>query len=333
MMPLLAAQPGRIGARQQFHRPLIPRAGAHRAVQPWHRLGVVVEHVRPGLEDRVQRIPVPTQVGNEDLDPGAGDALAQSADRGREMRGAAVGQVVARHGGDDHETQPHAGGGIGQPARLVGIGRGEWLRALDVAEAAPPRAPAAADHEGGRAPGPAAADVGTGRLLAHGGEGLIAHEGLQADVSPREGVLRRHPSGQAATVQELQKVAGRHVHRVERRNRTVADQVPTEDDVGDEARGVRGANPLAQPRVVVRVHPECALAAHRIQANGPPGRRARPTNRCRTPGRGRGDPGEATSRQQAAEGGEDERPAARPLPSGPHHRRKVPGRRDRRRGR
>ena len=42
--------------------------GAHPAIEPRHGLDVVVEHLGPGAHHRVERVPVPLEVGDQDLD-------------------------------------------------------------------------------------------------------------------------------------------------------------------------------------------------------------------------------------------------------------------------
>ena len=99
------------------------------------------------------------EVGDEDLDAGAGVELVHLADRlGVEPR-AAVGQVVAGDAGDGGVAQAHLLHRLGDPARLVAV---EVLGAagVDLAEVAAAGALLATDEEGRLAVLPALEDVG-----------------------------------------------------------------------------------------------------------------------------------------------------------------------------
>ncbi len=80
--------------------------------------------------------------------------------------GAAIGKVVARHGGDDRESQTKFGAGVGYASGLTQVVIG-GLALLDVAEAAAAGADIAQDNEGGGPGGIALADIGAGGLLAN----------------------------------------------------------------------------------------------------------------------------------------------------------------------
>ena len=109
---------------------------------------------------------------------GLGHVVVTSVDRrddGREMRGAAVRQVVAIHRRDDYVPQPELGHRVGHPRGLARVQRRRHA-GRDVAEGARPSTRLAHDHHGGVALRPALADVGAGRLLAHGREIEAAHQ-------------------------------------------------------------------------------------------------------------------------------------------------------------
>ena len=74
-----------------------------------------------GGEHGAKRRLVTAQVGDEHLDGRAGQRRAHGRDGGRELRGAAVRQVVARHARDDHVPQTQAPCGDRQARRLAGV--------------------------------------------------------------------------------------------------------------------------------------------------------------------------------------------------------------------
>jgi hypothetical protein len=117
-------------------------------------------------------------------------------DRRRERGGAPVGQVVARHGGDDGEAEPHPLDRLGDPLGLGGVER-LGVAGVDEAEPAGPGAALAVDHERGRAIGPALEDVGAAGLFADGDQAQVAHGVLQAQVARRRAEPRLQPVGLA----------------------------------------------------------------------------------------------------------------------------------------
>ena len=152
---------------QEIERPLVVGAGAGLAIQPRHRLEVVVEHVRRILRETLQRGVHPAaEVGDEDLDAGIRARFAHRSHTGREMARAAVAQVIPIDRGDHHVTQAEDPDRLRQVSRLVGV-EGFRPAVRDIAERAPPRAQIAHDHERGGAVGEALREVRAGRLLAH----------------------------------------------------------------------------------------------------------------------------------------------------------------------
>ena len=130
---------------------------------------------------------VAVEVGDEQLDPAAGQQRVDLADRLGVEPGAAVGQVVAGDAGDGRVAQAHRGHRLGDPARLVGVELGR-LAGVDLAEVAAPGALVAADEEGRLAVLPALVDVGAAGLLAH------RVQALALDQAAQLGVLRAHAS-------------------------------------------------------------------------------------------------------------------------------------------
>ncbi len=69
-----------------------------------------------GGEHRIDGRPVAEKVGREHFDGGSGP-LADGQDAAAEVVGAAIGQVVAGHGGDDDVFQPQPKRGLGDAVR------------------------------------------------------------------------------------------------------------------------------------------------------------------------------------------------------------------------
>ena len=162
------------------------------------------------------------------------------------------------------KRRPIAAAASATRARLVGVGRAERPRGGDVAEAAPARAAAAGDHEGGRAPRPALADVRAGRLLADRHEIGRAHQGLGADEAARERVLGGDPARQAAAPRRAGPARRRDVDQLE--GARAARRRRAGRRSGRRARGPAArASAIALERVGHSghvLHPESALAGH-----------------------------------------------------------------------
>src|SRR5690606_3292955 len=161
--------------------------GPSLAIEPRHRLEVVVHHVgRRRLEDVQRAFQAAPEVRDEYLDAGCRGELADPSYALDEMRGTAVAQVVAVHAGDDDVAQPQGGDRPGEVERLVRIERVGPAMA-DVAERATAGALVAHDHERGGALAEALADVRAGRLLADGVQPVLAQDPLdlvEAAVHP-----------------------------------------------------------------------------------------------------------------------------------------------------
>src|SRR4051812_24736950 len=99
-------------------------------------------------------------------------------DRFGELGGAAVGEIVARHRGDDDVAQSHSLRGVGDAARLVGRRRCVWTSRGHVAEAARARADIAEDHERGGLAREAFRAIGTRQRFADGVEIARAQQRL-----------------------------------------------------------------------------------------------------------------------------------------------------------
>ena len=162
-------------------RPFVARARTHLAVQARNRLGVVIENVGRGFQDRLHGRPVALKIGRQDLHAAAGDAAADGAYGEREQFGAAVFAVVAVHAGDHGEAQSHGRRGFGHAVRLVVIHR-QGRAFFHRAEAAAARAHIPQNHESGRAMVPALAHIGTSRAFANRVQAQAADEALQLAI-------------------------------------------------------------------------------------------------------------------------------------------------------
>jgi len=89
----------------------------------------VVQHVRPRPEHGAERVRVAHEVGNEHLHARRRHSLPDPADRRGEVRGPAVGKLVAVDGGDHDVAEPEPARGVRDAGRLRGsTGSGRPLR-------------------------------------------------------------------------------------------------------------------------------------------------------------------------------------------------------------
>ena len=125
------------------------------------------------------------EIGRQHFDRRLRAARADRADHGGEMRGAAVGKIVAIDRGDDHMGQPELGHRLGDVLRLCGIERARQP-GLDVAEGAGAGAGVAHDHEGGVLLLPALADIRAAGLLADGVQAVGPHDLAGRGIAGRD---------------------------------------------------------------------------------------------------------------------------------------------------
>ena len=197
------------GVREHGQRLFVGRARiAHGMRQATHGLDVLREDVESAVDDRLDVGHHALEIGRQRLDRGCGIEALDLAHARREVRGAAVGQVVAIHR-RQHDVlelhQLHGARGIG---RFVGIEPATRVAGIDGAEAAGARADLAHQHDRGGAGIPALADVRALRFLADRGEAVFAH-GL---LDRFEAATRRHRCPQPAGL------AARRRHRRARRS-------------------------------------------------------------------------------------------------------------------
>ncbi len=183
-----------LDAAQQLQRPLVVGT---RPGDPVHARGgfqVVVEHVRRGLAEHLQRLLHPaTEVRGQDLDAGLRAVLADLLDAVGEVLGTAVPQIVAVHRGDHHVFEPHLLDGQRQLLRLLRIQR-QRTAVGHVAEGAAAGTDGAHDHEGRGAVVEALRQVGAGSLFTHRVQLVFAQGALDVlDLLARRRQLDPHP--------------------------------------------------------------------------------------------------------------------------------------------
>ena len=179
----LGQQARRRAARppEELQRALVAAAVARELVEARHRLGVVVEDVRRGVDHDLEGFWLALEVGDQQLDAAAGRETPERPHRRREGARPAVGQVVTVHRRDDDVLEAELAHGAPHALRLLAV-LPDGLAVRDRAVAAVPRADVAQDHEGRGRIFPALADVRAVRLFADRVEVPLAHEPLEPNV-------------------------------------------------------------------------------------------------------------------------------------------------------
>src|SRR5664280_2775178 len=164
------------GATQQLPRSRVERLRPHAFVEALDGFRVVVQDLRPLVEDGRERRLAAEEIRDEDLDRDAGGERPDLPNRGGEVRGTAVGQLVAVNRGHDGVPDPERFHGLGHVPRLLRVERPPGPLG-DRAEAAVPRADVAHEHEGGGlVDAPALEEIRAARFLADRIEMLVRHE-------------------------------------------------------------------------------------------------------------------------------------------------------------
>src|ERR1035437_2013448 len=164
------------GATQQLPRSRVERIRPHALVEALDGFRVVVQDLRPLVEDGRERRLAAEEIRDEDLDRDAGGERPNLPNRGGEVRGTAVGQLVAVNRGHDGVPDPERFHGLGHVPRLLRVERPPGPLG-DRAEAAVPRADVAHEHEGGGlVDAPALEEIRAARFLADRIEMLVRHE-------------------------------------------------------------------------------------------------------------------------------------------------------------
>ena len=87
-----------------------------------HHFDIVVDDIRPGGNDRIQRFGAALKIGNQNFHATIRNDLAQSLNCLRKDGRAAVGQIVARHRGHNDIPQPQRLRGLRQSLRFIILG-------------------------------------------------------------------------------------------------------------------------------------------------------------------------------------------------------------------
>ena len=124
----------------------------------------------------------------------AGVASSDGANGRGEMRGTAVGKIVAVDRRHHHMGQAKLGDGLAHPRGLARIERA-WACRCAHCRRRKPGAGVAEDHHGRVPLAPALADIRAGRLLAHGVEAVRAQDRARFVEGMRPGALTRIQSG------------------------------------------------------------------------------------------------------------------------------------------
>ena len=172
-----------LGVLQEPQRVEIARTRPDGEIERGHGFEIVVEHVGLRRDHGFERgVAFFEEVRGQYLNGSGGRGGADGADRGGEMRGASVGEVVAVHRRHDNMLKPERGDRFGHMLRLRLIQRAGHT-GLHIAEGAGARAGVAHDHHGGVALFPALADVRAACLLADRVQAVFAHDPGRARVT------------------------------------------------------------------------------------------------------------------------------------------------------
>ena len=157
---------------------------------------VVIENFRARGEHGVDGGIVVQKIRREHFDDDFGIHRAHALDDILKMRRAAIGQIIARHGGDDDVIELHPPRGFGDAFRFVIL---ECLRFAGIhrAEATRARAAIAGDHKSGGAFAPAFPMVRAARTFTNGVEIQVVDEIARGEVCARRWQLQSEPLGQA----------------------------------------------------------------------------------------------------------------------------------------
>jgi hypothetical protein len=197
-------------ALQQIQRVLIIGAGPGLPVQPRHGFQIVIEHIGRLPLQKIQRHVHPSaKIRDQSFDDDARLPGAHRPDAVREMRRAAVAQIVAIHRGDDHILQAHRRHGPGQMFRFWGVERVRPTVA-HVAERTAPGADVAHDHESGRAVAEAFAEIGATGFFTDRVQMVVPQNLLQPHHFRRAGERGANPG---RFTQALLGIAGRDLDR------------------------------------------------------------------------------------------------------------------------
>lgn len=156
-------------AFEEFHRALIAGAWSHGWMTAADGLEVVGDDVGLRVDDHLERGFVAFEVSDEDLDGHVGACFSGSQNGFGPDPCAAVGDIIAVHGGDDDVLESSASEGFSDSSWFVFVDCGGFA-GFDIAESAGAGAGVSQDHDGRDPARPALSHVGTRGFFADGVE-------------------------------------------------------------------------------------------------------------------------------------------------------------------
>jgi hypothetical protein len=157
-----------------------------------HCFDVVIEDIRPTLEDEIERGSLTTAVGNQHFDLHAWHSLANRTDRIGHCSSTFVGKIVTSNSRYDGEVEFHSSDRFGNSRRFLRIKRFGKAR-INQTKPALSGATLALDHEGCGAVGPAFGKIRASGFFAHRDELKITKCLLQLERTAADIQLRTHP--------------------------------------------------------------------------------------------------------------------------------------------
>ena len=127
-----------------------------------------------------QCLQITGEVGTQQFKRDLGAGFRYRIDALLVVVGAAVGEVIAIHNGDDRMTQVHRCHGLSEVLRFFRVEGRRALDGPDGAKSTASRAFLAGDHERCIPAGPAFVDVWTACLFAHGVKHVVFHGRFRA---------------------------------------------------------------------------------------------------------------------------------------------------------
>jgi hypothetical protein len=169
----------RSSAPQQLQRLFVLRVGTNPLVEPRNCFGVVIQHIGPRREDHVKRLFIPAEVRYQNLNTSAWIELTDPIDRLREMKRAAIGQLVSIDASDDCVFDTELFYGFANVTRFVGVQRSRSPFAHRT-KAAMSSTYVAQYHEGSGPLGPALEDVWAPSFLTNSVQAQVLDQSIDA---------------------------------------------------------------------------------------------------------------------------------------------------------
>ena len=163
-----------LGIGQCRQRPFIAILRLHLLKQARHRLNVVIQDLRLGVHNDLQRFLVALEIRDQDFDRTAGLKLANAADHHRKDWRSAIFTLITVHGGNHHMLEIHRRDGLGHPVWFAPVHHC-GASGLDVAETAGAGTDIPQHQKGCRPFSPAFTQIGAHGFFTNGVEFLAAH--------------------------------------------------------------------------------------------------------------------------------------------------------------